>query len=95
MISPVESFESKCGAKEKRDCPETKFTSFLRDQSLRPQKETKNYVYKIFMSTSQEGGNIKINFVSDSRILPSDVAVFKMLPAWKLLTRTVFMADVV
>ena len=63
MISSLESLESKCGAKENRDCPETKFTSFLKDQSLSPQKQTnkqtKNYVYKIFMSKSRQGANIK------------------------------------
>ena len=64
MISSLESLESKCGAKENRDCrPETKFTSFLKDQSMSPQKQTnkqtKNYVYKIFMSKSQQGGNVK------------------------------------
>ena len=34
-----------------------------------------------------------LNFVSDSRILSSDAAAFTILPAQKLLTRTVFMTD--
>lgn len=60
----MESLESKCGANENRDCPaQTKFTSFLRDKLFSPQKQTnkqtKNYVYKIFMSKSQQGGNVK------------------------------------
>ena len=34
-----------------------------------------------------------LNFASDSRILSSDAAAFTILPAQKLLTRTVFMTD--
>ena len=36
-----------------------------------------------------------MNFVSDSRILSSDAAALTMLPAQKLLTRTVFMTDII
>ena len=36
-----------------------------------------------------------LNFVSDSRILSSDAAAFTMLAAQKLLTRTVFMTDII
>ena len=56
-----------------------------------PNKQTKNYVYKTFMSKLSK--EAMLNFASDSRILSSDAAAFTILPAQKLLTRTVFMTD--
>ena len=72
MISPVESLESKSGARENRDCPaQRKFTSFLRDQWLRPQKQTNKQKIMsakyLWVHLSKEA---TLNFVSDSRILP-------------------------
>ena len=96
MISPVESLEFKCVAKENRDCSETKFTSFLRDQSFSPQKQTHKQKIMctkyLWVNLSKEA---TLNFVSNSRILSSDAAALTMLPAQKLLTRTVFMTDVI